>query len=93
MKVAEQRDGEAFQPNWPTPKRNLLAHDAGTIGFDQDGIGAEGCDTSAGRDTDKFAPGDGKKRQSVPGPYLRDCATCHLPQFQHNPNPKILDMA
>ena len=54
MKVAEQRDGEAFERCRPTPKRNFLANDARTVGRDERSVGGEDGRASRGCELDQF---------------------------------------
>ena len=69
MKIAEQRDGETVKFGGPAAQRDFAANDAGTIGLEQDGIRGQSGHAGAGGKTDKLSPGNGKKSQSLSGPY------------------------
>src|SRR5579864_3457624 len=68
MEVAEQSDGEAFQPLRPTTKRNFLANNSRKVGCDQRGIDRKGSHSSGRCKANKFSSGSRKKRQSISGP-------------------------
>src|SRR5438477_12347764 len=69
MEVAEQRDGEAFQPFRPTAERNFLANNSRKVGCDQRGIDRKGSHSGSRCKANKFSSGSRKKRQSVSGPH------------------------
>jgi hypothetical protein len=69
MEVAEEGDGEAFQPLRPTTKRNFLANNSRKVGCDQRGIDGKGSHSSGRCKANKFSSGSRKKRQSVSGPH------------------------
>lgn len=69
VKVAEKRDGKAFQPGRPTPECNFLANDSRTVGRNQRGVGSERGHSRGRCEANKFSSGRRKKRQSVSGPY------------------------
>src|ERR1035437_11131634 len=91
VKVAEKRDGEAFQPGRPTPERNFLANDSRTVGRNQRGVGSESGHSCGRCEANKFSSGRRKKRQSVSGPYSAGLRRA-VSTSQNNPNPRIRDI-
>ena len=91
MKVAEVRDGEAFQSRWPAAKRNLLSNDSRTVRRDQCGVDRESAHTRNCCKPNKVSSGSRKKRQSVLGP-LAPRIPQHALYLQHTPNLQIRDM-
>jgi len=77
MKVAENRDGEAFQPRRPAPKGNLPAHDLRPVGLDQSGINGQGGHASGRCKADESPPSRRKKRQIGLGPLH-----CQIPRHR-----------
>ena len=61
MKVAEQRDGEAFQPRRPAPERNFLANDARTVGLDSAASAASAAHARGRRERINFRLVVGRK--------------------------------
>lgn len=70
MKIAEVRDGEAFQSRRPAAKRNFLANDSRTVGRNQRGIDRERAYARGRCKSKKLSSGRRKKKQSFWRPLV-----------------------
>jgi hypothetical protein len=64
VKIRKESDRETVKPLRPAGKRDWHANDARVIGLDQDGVGRDGSDARARRESDESTPGGTKKWQS-----------------------------
>ena len=60
VEVAEQRDRESVHLGRPAAKSDILAHDARTIGLDENRVGGDGGDSSNRRETNELPSVSGK---------------------------------
>lgn len=65
VKIAEVRDGEAFQSRWPAAKRDLFSNDSRAIWLQQGGVDREGARTRSRCKSNKVSSGRREKGQSV----------------------------
>ena len=92
VEVAEKGDGKTIQAGGPTTKSNVLAHDSGTVGLDQDGVRGDRSYASGRCKPNKLSPIEGENSQSLSRSEAAGTIQHPRTQLQHTLSCEVRDI-